>query len=61
MSIEDLKPAMNEMNKEMATQENKKEDVEAKSKITDTKEEYLTDADGKKIREDYLGQFQNRF
>ena len=59
MSIEDLKPVMNEMDKEMATQENKKEDVEAKSKITDTKEEYLTNADYKKIREDYLGQFQS--
>ena len=59
MSIEDLKPAMNEMDKEMATQENKKEHMEVKSKITDTKEEYLTDAEGKKIREDYLGQFQS--
>ena len=48
MSIEDLKPVMNEMDKEMATQENKKEDVEAKSKITDTKEEYLTNATARK-------------
>ena len=60
MSIDDLKPAMNEKDTEMATEDIKKEDVEVKSKIPDTKEEkHLSIVEGNKIREDYLGQFQS--
>ena len=58
VSIDDLKPVMNEKDTEMATEDIKKEDVEVKSKIPDTKEEeYLSIVEGNKIREDYLGQF----
>ena len=37
VSIDDLKPAMNEKDTEMATEDIKKEDVEVKSKIPDTR------------------------
>ena len=60
MSIDDLKPVMNEKDTEMATEDIKKEDVEVKSKIPDTKEEeHLSIVEGNKIRKDYLGQFQS--
>ena len=62
VSIDDLKPVMNEKDTEMATEDIKKEDVEMKSKIPDTKEEeHLSIAEGNKIREDYLRQFQSDF
>ena len=60
VSIDDLKPVMNEKDTEMATEDIKKEDVEVKSKNPrHKKEEHLSIAEGNKIREDYLGQFQS--